>query len=81
MEDKPCPHLDKSTRPKPTHASRPRDKIIDEYKKFMLRAVSDIQYICDEALDHDTSWVMFKELIKVRMDRNEMWFKIIRSEY
>ena len=68
-------------RPRPECKPRPSDKIIDEYIKFMAKAIADIQCICDEALNHNTSWPMFKELIKVRMDRNEIWFKIIRSEY
>ena len=54
---------------------------ITEYKKFLKLAVEDIKYICEEALDHDTSWEVFKMLIEDSMKKNQMWINISKKKY
>jgi len=48
----------------------------EEYDRLMAKAIDDIQYICEEAKDHGTSWTMFKYLIEESMKKNQMWFKL-----
>jgi hypothetical protein len=33
-----------------------------------MNAIKEIQYLCEEALDHETSWPMFCELVRRRLE-------------
>lgn len=42
-------------------------------------AIKSVRRLCDEALDHGTSWSMFKQLVQSRLENEEQFIEMAQS--
>jgi ferritin-like protein len=58
----------------------PEKVIVSAAVEARITAIKEVRYLCDEALDHDTGWVTFCELVKRRLETETAFIELAKSQ-